>query len=107
MRTAISGCDKPLSNSILCEFDLGKRQSSRNLAFLSLFCCNRRSANERIVFEWRYDPASCARPPVATDHDIQVIVFCSEGYASSLAVIARQDPGLRRATDRMRRAYPA
>jgi rhodanese-related sulfurtransferase len=54
---------------------------------------------ERNVLEWRFDPASSARLPVATDHDIQVIVFCSEGYASSLAVAALQDLGLSRATD--------
>jgi rhodanese-related sulfurtransferase len=54
---------------------------------------------ERNVLEWRFDPASSARLPVATDHDIQVIVFCSEGYASSLAAIALQDLGLCRATD--------
>jgi rhodanese-related sulfurtransferase/predicted metal-dependent enzyme (double-stranded beta helix superfamily) len=54
---------------------------------------------ERNVLEWRFDPASSARLPVATDHDIQVIVFCSEGYASSLAAVSLQDLGLRRATD--------
>ena len=54
---------------------------------------------ERNVLEWRFDPASSARLPVATDHDLQVIVFCSEGYASSLAAAALQDIGLCRATD--------
>ena len=54
---------------------------------------------ERNVLEWRFDPASSARLPVATDHDLQVIVFCSEGYASSLAAAALQDIGLHRATD--------
>src|SRR5271154_5797957 len=54
---------------------------------------------ERNVLEWRFDPASSARLPIATDHDIQVIVFCSEGYTSSLAAIALQDLGLFRATD--------
>jgi len=54
---------------------------------------------ERNVLEWRFDPASSARLPVATDHDIQVIVFCSEGYASSLAATSLQDLGLCRATD--------
>jgi rhodanese-related sulfurtransferase len=51
------------------------------------------------VLEWRLDPASSARLPVATDHDLQVIVFCSEGYTSSLAATALQDLGLWRATD--------
>jgi rhodanese-related sulfurtransferase/predicted metal-dependent enzyme (double-stranded beta helix superfamily) len=54
---------------------------------------------ERNVLEWRFDPASSARLPVATGHDLQVIVFCSEGYTSSLAAAALQDLGLRRATD--------
>ena len=54
---------------------------------------------ERNVLEWRFDPASNARLPAATDHDIQVIVFCSEGYTSSLAAIALKDLGLWRATD--------
>jgi rhodanese-related sulfurtransferase/mannose-6-phosphate isomerase-like protein (cupin superfamily) len=54
---------------------------------------------ERNVLEWRFDPASSTRLPVATDHDLQVIVFCSEGYTSSLAAAALQDLGLRNATD--------
>jgi len=54
---------------------------------------------ERNVLEWRFDPASSSRLPVATDHDLQVIVFCSEGYTSSLAAAALQDLGLWRATD--------
>ena len=54
---------------------------------------------ERNVLEWRLDPASSARLPIATNHDLQVIVFCSEGYTSSLAATALQDLGLWRATD--------
>ena len=54
---------------------------------------------ERNVLEWRFDPASRSRLPVATDHHLQVIVFCSEGYTSSLAAAALQDLGLCRATD--------
>ncbi len=54
---------------------------------------------ERNVLEWRFDPASSTRLPVATDHDLQVIVFCSEGYTSSLAAAALKDLGLYRATD--------
>jgi rhodanese-related sulfurtransferase/predicted metal-dependent enzyme (double-stranded beta helix superfamily) len=54
---------------------------------------------ERNVLEWRFDPASNARLPVATDHDLQVIVFCSEGFSSSLAAAALQDLGLYHATD--------
>jgi rhodanese-related sulfurtransferase len=54
---------------------------------------------DRNVLEWRFDPTSSARLPVATDHNIEVIVFCSEGYSSSLAAAALQDLGLWRATD--------
>ncbi len=53
---------------------------------------------ERNVLEWRFDPASAARLPQAS-HDAHVIVFCSEGYTSSLAAAALQDLGVRRATD--------
>lgn len=54
---------------------------------------------ERNVLEWRFDPSSSARLTIATNHDLQVIVFCSEGYTSSLAAAALQDIGLWRATD--------
>jgi rhodanese-related sulfurtransferase len=54
---------------------------------------------ERNVLEWRLDPASSARLPIATDHNIHLIVFCSEGYASSLAASDLQDIGHHRATD--------
>jgi rhodanese-related sulfurtransferase len=53
---------------------------------------------ERNHLEWRFDPASDARLPIA-DYDLQVIVFCSEGYTSSLAAAALQELGLHRATD--------
>jgi rhodanese-related sulfurtransferase len=53
---------------------------------------------ERNVLEWRLDPACEARIP-ATGYDVQVVVFCSEGYTSSLAAAALQDLGLHRATD--------
>jgi rhodanese-related sulfurtransferase len=54
---------------------------------------------ERNVLEWRLDPASPARLPEATSHDMRVIVLCSEGYTSSLAAAALQELGLSRATD--------
>ncbi len=53
---------------------------------------------ERNVLEWRFDPASAARLPVAS-YDLQVIVFCSEGYTSSLAAASLLDLGVHRATD--------
>jgi len=54
---------------------------------------------ERNVLEWRFDPTSSARLPIATDHDLLVVVFCSEGYTSSLAAASLQNLGLWRATD--------
>ena len=53
---------------------------------------------ERNVLEWRFDPACDARLPIA-GYDLQVIVFCSEGYTSSLAAAALQELGVHRATD--------
>ena len=54
---------------------------------------------ERNVLEWRLDPTSESRIPEARDHDLRVIIVCSEGYTSSLAAAALQDLGLSRATD--------
>ena len=53
---------------------------------------------ERNVLEWRFDPASDARLPIA-HHDLHVVVVCSEGYTSSLAAASLQDLGVHRATD--------
>jgi rhodanese-related sulfurtransferase len=53
---------------------------------------------ERNVLEWRLDPASAARLREAS-YDLHVILFCSEGYASSLAAASLQDLGVWRATD--------
>jgi rhodanese-related sulfurtransferase len=54
---------------------------------------------ERNVLEWRLDPRSDARLPVADRYDLEVIVTCQEGYTSSLAAASLQDLGLSRATD--------
>jgi rhodanese-related sulfurtransferase len=54
---------------------------------------------ERNHLEWRLDPASDARLPWVTGHDVRPIVFCEEGYTSSLAAAALQDLGLAAATD--------
>jgi len=53
---------------------------------------------ERNVLEWRMDPASDARLPIAA-YDLQVIVVCNEGYTSSLAAVALHELGLLCATD--------
>jgi rhodanese-related sulfurtransferase len=54
---------------------------------------------ERNHLEWRLDPGSDARLPWLTGYDHRIIVFCHEGYTSSLAAAALQDLGLHRATD--------
>jgi rhodanese-related sulfurtransferase len=56
-------------------------------------------AIERNVLEWRLDPRSSARLDAARDHDLEVIIACSEGYTSSLAAAALLDLGLWRAAD--------
>jgi rhodanese-related sulfurtransferase len=53
---------------------------------------------ERNVLEWRLDPSSDSRLPVA-DYNLHVIVVCDEGYTSSLAAAALKDLGIHRATD--------
>jgi rhodanese-related sulfurtransferase len=53
---------------------------------------------KRNVLEWRFDPACDTRLPIA-DYDLEVIVICQEGYASSLAAASLQDLGIHRATD--------
>ncbi|KAI0338761.1 hypothetical protein BDW22DRAFT_673086 [Trametopsis cervina] len=54
---------------------------------------------ERNVLEWRFDPRCANRLPVANRYDLRVIVFCSEGYTSSLAAASLHDLGLLNATD--------
>ncbi|MGK5530017.1 rhodanese-like domain-containing protein [Streptomyces sp. URMC 129] len=54
---------------------------------------------ERNHLEWRCDPASGASVPEATGTDVRWIVFCDEGYASSLAAASLRSIGLRNATD--------
>jgi rhodanese-related sulfurtransferase len=53
----------------------------------------------RNVLEWRLDPTSADRIPEMVTHDHVVIVFCDEGYASSLAARSLQRLGPRGATD--------
>lgn len=53
---------------------------------------------ERIVLEWRLDPAGDHRLPGVTA-DTTVIVLCNEGYSSSLAARDLQELGLPKATD--------
>jgi rhodanese-related sulfurtransferase len=54
---------------------------------------------ERNHLEWRLDPGCEARLPWVARYDHRIIVFCMDGYTSSLAAAALQDLGLVRATD--------
>ncbi|MFF4490231.1 rhodanese-like domain-containing protein [Streptomyces sp. NPDC001544] len=54
---------------------------------------------ERNELEWRLDPQGSHRVPEATGHDLDIVVICNEGYASSLAAASLHQLGLHRATD--------
>jgi rhodanese-related sulfurtransferase len=54
---------------------------------------------DRNVLEWRLDPRGDWRLPEVTGPDQQVVLFCDEGYASSLAAATLREVGLRGATD--------
>lgn len=54
---------------------------------------------DRNVLEWRLDPTSDARLPVADSYDRRIVLLCQQGYASSLAAATLIDLGLHRATD--------
>jgi rhodanese-related sulfurtransferase len=54
---------------------------------------------DRNVLEWRLDPTSDHRLPEVTGPDQPIVLFCDEGYASSLAAASLRALGLRRATD--------
>jgi len=43
---------------------------------------------ERNVLEWRFDPRSDSRLTIVDQYDLRVIIFCQEGYASSLAAVS-------------------
>jgi rhodanese-related sulfurtransferase len=54
---------------------------------------------ERNHLEWRLDPGCEARLPWVTGYAHRIIVFCVDGYTSSLAAASLHDLGLCRATD--------
>ena len=54
---------------------------------------------DRNVLEWRLDPTSPHRLPIAERPDRRVVLVCNEGYASSLAAAGLLDLGLTDATD--------
>lgn len=53
---------------------------------------------ERNVLEWRFAPDGEWRVPQA-GADVQVVVLCNEGYASTLAADALREVGVTGATD--------
>ena len=54
---------------------------------------------DRNVLEWRLDPTSPDRLPIATGLSLRLVIVCDEGYSSSLAAATLQELGLRSATD--------
>jgi rhodanese-related sulfurtransferase len=55
--------------------------------------------HQRTVIEWRADPDSEWRDDRIADLDAPLILFCSQGYASSLAAQTLREMGFTRATD--------
>ena len=55
--------------------------------------------HQRTVIEWRADPESEWRDDRIADLDAPLILFCSQGYASSLAAQTLREMGFTRATD--------
>ena len=53
----------------------------------------------RTVLEWRLDPESRYRNPLACDLARRIVVVCSDGFSSSLAAATLQDLGHVDATD--------
>lgn len=54
---------------------------------------------DRNVLEWRLDPTSPHRLPEVTGGEQSIILFCNEGYSSSLAAATLRRLGLGGATD--------
>jgi rhodanese-related sulfurtransferase len=53
----------------------------------------------RSVLEWRVDPDSPHRNPAVPGLDGRLVLFCAEGYSSSLATVTLRRLGFSRATD--------
>lgn len=51
------------------------------------------------VLEWRVDPASGAQDPALAGREDRLILFCHEGYSSSLAAIRLHELGFPNTTD--------
>jgi rhodanese-related sulfurtransferase len=55
--------------------------------------------HQRTVIEWRADPDCEWRDDRISDLDAPLILFCSQGYASSLAAQTLREMGFTRVTD--------
>jgi rhodanese-related sulfurtransferase len=55
--------------------------------------------HQRTVIEWRADPDCEWRDDRIADLDAPLVLFCSQGYASSLAAQTLRDMGFTRVTD--------
>jgi MFS family permease len=53
----------------------------------------------RNVLEWRFDPSSGFANPHVGTHERELVVFCREGFSSSLAAATLRELGWMRATD--------
>lgn len=51
------------------------------------------------VLEWRVDPASGAQEPALAGKEDRLILFCHEGYSSSLAAVRLHELGFPGTTD--------
>jgi rhodanese-related sulfurtransferase len=54
---------------------------------------------ERNVLEWRFDLQGDHSLPEVHHYDQQVVIVCSEGYASTLAAASLRQLGFNKATD--------
>jgi rhodanese-related sulfurtransferase len=53
----------------------------------------------RLVLEWRVDPDSGYTNPHVTDLDCRLVLFCSQGFASTFAAASLRELGCVNATD--------
>lgn len=51
------------------------------------------------VLPWRADPGSPSRNPRVGPLERELVLFCNDGYSSSLAAVTLQELGFARATD--------
>lgn len=51
------------------------------------------------VLYWRLDPASGHQDPAVAGRDRRIVLYCADGFSSSLAAVTLQDLGFAGATD--------